>query len=72
MKNTLKNFYNIDANTFIKYSNKVYKVKNDEEEYCLKNVTLKNIIVQRRESAPKQNVSLFAVQGLNIENVCCK
>ena len=36
MKNTLKNFYNIDANTFIKYSNKVYKVKNDEDEYCLK------------------------------------
>ena len=36
MKNTLKNLYNIDANTFIKYSNKVYKVKDDEEEYCLK------------------------------------
>ena len=36
MKSTLKNLYNIDANTLIKYSNKVYKVKNDEDEYCLK------------------------------------
>ena len=44
----------------------------DEEEYYLKNVTLKNITVQRRERTPKQNISLFSVQGLNIENVCCK
>lgn len=43
-----------------------------DEEYCLKNVTLKNITIQRRENAPKQNVSLFSVQGLNITNVCCK
>lgn len=37
MKNTLKNLYNIDSKAIIKYSNKVYKVKDKENnEYCLK------------------------------------
>ena len=44
----------------------------DEEEYCLKNVTLKNIAIQRRERTPKHSLSLFSVKGVNIENICCK
>lgn len=39
MKNTIKTLYNIDAKAFVKYSDKVYKVKGlDESEYCLKYV----------------------------------
>ena len=37
MKNTLKNFYNIDSKAFIKYSDKVIKVKDENDiDYCLK------------------------------------
>ena len=39
MKNTIKDLYNIDAKAIIKYSDKVYKIKNDDENvYCLKYV----------------------------------
>lgn len=37
MKNKIKDLYNIDAKALIKYTDKVYKIKNDnEDEYCLK------------------------------------
>ena len=39
MKKTIKDLYNIEAKALIKYTDKVYKVKNnDEEAYCLKYV----------------------------------
>lgn len=44
----------------------------DEAGYALEDVSLKNITIQRRDGAPKQNMSLFCVQGLSIENVVCK
>ena len=44
----------------------------DEDGYALKDVTLKNITIQRRESAPKQNVVLYCTQGLTMENIHCK
>lgn len=37
MKNTLKDLYDINAKSLLKYTNKVYKVKSDDNnEYCLK------------------------------------
>lgn len=37
MKTTIKNLYNIDAKTLIKYSDNVYKIKDDNNcEYCFK------------------------------------
>lgn len=37
MKNTIKDLYNIDAKAIIKYSDKVYKIKNENDcDYCLK------------------------------------
>ena len=44
----------------------------DEEGYALKNVKLKDIVIKRRASAPKQNMSLYCVQGLSVENLRCK
>ncbi len=44
----------------------------DEEGYTLKNVKLKDIVIERRASAPKQNMSLYCVQGLSVENLRCK
>jgi polygalacturonase len=44
----------------------------DEENYCLKNVTLKDVTIERRANTPKQNLALFCVNGLTIENLCCK
>ena len=44
----------------------------DEEGYALKNVKLKDIVIERRASAPKQNMSLYCVQGLSVENLRCK
>lgn len=38
MKNTIKNLYNIDAISFIKYSDKVYKINSEDCDYCLKYV----------------------------------
>ena len=39
MKNTIKTLYNIDTKTLIKYSDKVYKIKdNNNNDYCLKYV----------------------------------
>lgn len=39
MKKTIKDLYNIEPKALIKYTDKVYKVKNEnEEEYCLKYV----------------------------------
>lgn len=39
MKQTIKTLYNIDAEAFIKYTDKVYKIKdNKNQEYCLKYV----------------------------------
>ncbi len=39
MKQTLKTLYNIDTKALIKYTDKVYKIKSDDEsDYCLKYV----------------------------------
>jgi len=39
VKKTIKDLYNIEPKALIKYTDKVYKVKNEnEEEYCLKYV----------------------------------
>lgn len=50
MKNTLKNFYNIDSKTFIKYSDKVIKVKDENDnDYCLKYVDnqCNNLLIEK-------------------------
>ena len=50
MKNTIKNLYNINPKALIKYTDKVYKIKNeDESEYCLKYVDCpcNNMIVEK-------------------------
>ena len=44
----------------------------DEEGYALKNVKMKDIVIKRRASAPKQNMSLYCVQGLSVENLRCR
>lgn len=44
----------------------------DEDGYALKDVALKNITIQRRTGAPKQNMVLYCTQGLTIENIHCK
>ena len=37
MKNTIKTLYDIDTKSLVKYTDKVYKIKdNDNNEYCLK------------------------------------
>lgn len=37
MKQTLKDLYNIDTNSMVKYTDKVYKIKSsDKKDYCLK------------------------------------
>lgn len=36
MKNIIKDLYNIDATAIIKYSDKVYKIKNENKDYCFK------------------------------------
>ena len=37
MKNTIKTLYDIDTKSLVKYTNKVYKIKDDKNnEYCLK------------------------------------
>ena len=39
MKNTIKTLYDIEAKSLVKYSNKVYKIKDkDDNNYCLKYV----------------------------------
>ena len=50
MKNTIKNLYNINPKALIKYTDKVYKIKDeDESEYCLKYVDCpcNNMIVEK-------------------------
>lgn len=48
MNNKLKTLYNINSESLVKYTNKVYKVKDDQnKEYCLKyvdNLTSNNLI----------------------------
>ena len=44
----------------------------DEEGYCLDGVTLKDITILRRESAPKQTMVLYCMKGLKVDNICCK
>ena len=43
MKETIKELYNIDVLTFIKVSDKVYKIKTDKEDYALKYVEQKDL-----------------------------
>lgn len=50
MKETIKNLYNIDSKAFVKYTNKVYKIKaNDDCEYCLKylNIPCNNSLIEK-------------------------
>lgn len=44
----------------------------DENGYSLKNVKLKDIVVKHRNDDPKQNISLYSLQGVSIENINCE
>lgn len=44
----------------------------DEAGHELKNVTMKNITIKRRENAPKQRIDIQYVKGLSIENITCE
>ena len=44
----------------------------DEYGYALKDVVLKDIMVKRREDAPKQALTLYCLQGVKMENICCE
>lgn len=50
MKNTIKQLYNIDSKALIKYSNKVYKVKDENDnKYCFKfcNNQCNNLLIEK-------------------------
>ena len=35
-------------------------------------IQLKDIMVKRREDAPKQALTLYCLQGVKMENICCE
>ena len=43
MKEIIRDLYNIEVITFIKVSDKVYKVKGIDNDYCLKYIEQSNI-----------------------------
>lgn len=44
----------------------------DETGYSLRNIKLKDIRIKRRKDEPKQNISLYCLQGVFIENIKCE
>ena len=44
----------------------------DETGYSLKNLKLKDILIKRRNDEQKQNISLYCLQGVSIENIKCE
>ena len=67
MKGILKDLYNIDVLTFIKISDKVYKIKTIDKEYALKYVEQRNIdFIMEKLSII--NIQFFVYPLRNINN----
>ena len=67
MKEIIKEFYNIDVLTFIKVSDKVYKLKTDKEEYALKYIEQNNLdsIIEKLKVL---KINFFVYPLINIYN----
>ena len=54
MKNTLKQLYNIDSKALIKYSDKVYEIKDvNDNKYCLKytDCNCNNLLIESADAS---------------------
>lgn len=69
MKDIIKDLYNIDVLTFIKVSDKVYRIKTNDKEYALKYAEQRNINIDFiMEKLSIINVNFFVYPLKNINN----
>ena len=62
MKETILSLYNIEVLTFIKISDKVYKIKSNDKDYALKYIEQTNLdnLIEKLIEIPNTQVHLIA------------